>query len=100
MALLYSYDLATSLFKQITLSEVLLYGGTALAAYHVVKAIYNISPLHPLSHIPGPKFAAATYFPEFWDDVIRGGRYTKTIRDMHAKYGQSHPPSRPSDTSY
>ncbi|KAF9880458.1 trichodiene oxygenase [Colletotrichum karsti] len=57
------------------------------AAYQVFKALYNISPLHPLSHIPGPKLAAATYIPEFYHDVIRFGRYTREIQRMHRVYG-------------
>ncbi|OLN82371.1 Trichodiene oxygenase 6 [Colletotrichum chlorophyti] len=55
--------------------------------YQFFKALYNISPLHPLSHIPGPKLSAATYIPEFYHDVIRFGRYSNEIRRMHAQYG-------------
>lgn len=56
-------------------------------AYHLLKALYNISPLHPLHKIPGPKLAAATYLPEFYHDVVLGGRYTRAIQAMHEKYG-------------
>jgi hypothetical protein len=56
-------------------------------AYKVLEAIYNISPLHPLSSIPGPRLAAATYLPEFYHDVIRFGCYTKEISRMHKVYG-------------
>lgn len=62
----------------------------AWLVYHVLKALYNISPLHPLSKIPGPKLAGATYFPEFYYDVVLGGRYTKKIKSMHEEYGKSH----------
>ncbi|KAK7734753.1 hypothetical protein SLS53_007859 [Cytospora paraplurivora] len=55
--------------------------------YGIIRALYNVSPLHPLSHIPGPKLAAATYLPEFYHDVIRFGRYTSEIREMHETYG-------------
>lgn len=58
-------------------------------AYKIVQAVYNVSPLHPLSSIPGPKFAAATYLPEFYHDVVRFGCYSKEIRKMHEKYGMS-----------
>lgn len=57
-------------------------------AYHILKALYNISPLHPLSRIPGPKLAAATYLPEFYYDVVKYGCYTKEIAKMHEKYGE------------
>ncbi|EAT85300.2 hypothetical protein SNOG_07834 [Parastagonospora nodorum SN15] len=55
--------------------------------YKVLQALYNISPFHPLSKIPGPKLAAATYIPEFWHDVVRFGCYSKEIRKMHEEYG-------------
>ncbi|KAK7988351.1 C6 transcription factor [Apiospora arundinis] len=55
--------------------------------YQFLKAIYNISPLHPLSRIPGPWLSSATYLPEFWWDVIQNGRYTRKIEEMHRKYG-------------
>lgn len=60
----------------------------AWLVYHLIKALYNVSPLHPLQHIPGPKFAAASYLPEFYYDVIKYGRYTKEIQKMHEQYGQ------------
>ena len=57
--------------------------------YQLLKAVYNVSPLHPLSRIPGPKLAAATYWPEFYYDVVQFGCYTKEIGKMHEKYGKS-----------
>lgn len=59
----------------------------ACSAFQLVKALYNISPLHPLSRIPGPRLAAATYIPEIYHDVIKYGRYTRRIRVMHEEYG-------------
>ncbi|KAK4075534.1 cytochrome P450 [Purpureocillium lilacinum] len=56
-------------------------------AYQLLRGVYNISPLHPLYRIPGPKLAAATYWPEFYHDVILFGRYSGQIRSMHEKYG-------------
>jgi hypothetical protein len=56
--------------------------------YQLLKALYNVSPLHPLSHVPGPKLAAATYLPEFYYDVVKFGCYTKEIGSMHEKYGK------------
>ncbi|KAL6714742.1 hypothetical protein ACLMJK_008167 [Lecanora helva] len=40
-----------------------------------------------LSHIPGPKLAAATLWYEFYYDVILKGRYTFKIKELHEKYG-------------
>jgi hypothetical protein len=59
----------------------------AWLAYHLIKALYNISPLHPLSAVPGPRLAAMSYLPEFYHDVILNGRYTHSIKEMHQKYG-------------
>ncbi|KAK9422125.1 putative Cytochrome P450 [Seiridium unicorne] len=55
--------------------------------YQVIRAVYNISPFHPLHNIPGPKLAAATYLPEFYHDVILVGRYSHAIQRMHEEYG-------------
>lgn len=62
----------------------------SLLIYQFLKAIYNISPLHPLSRIPGPWLSGATYLPEFWWDVIQNGRYTRRIEEMHRQYGKYH----------
>ncbi|KAJ4420525.1 hypothetical protein N0V82_004298 [Gnomoniopsis sp. IMI 355080] len=59
----------------------------AWITYYILQALYNISPLHPLHKIPGPRLAAATYLPEFYHDIILGGRYTHAIKAMHDKYG-------------
>jgi hypothetical protein len=63
--------------------------------YRILLILYNISPLHPLSRIPGPKLAAASYLPEFYYDVICVGKYTTKIREMHGKYGRSNKLERP-----
>ncbi|ROV92811.1 hypothetical protein VPNG_09114 [Cytospora leucostoma] len=60
---------------------------TAWLGYQLLKILYNVSPLHPLSSIPGPRLAAASYLPEFYHDVILLGRYTHQIRRMHEIYG-------------
>lgn len=56
-------------------------------AYRLLAALYNISPLHPLSRFPGPKLAAMTIAYEGWYDLIKVGRYTSEIQKMHEKYG-------------
>ncbi|KAL8708835.1 MAG: hypothetical protein Q9220_006291 [cf. Caloplaca sp. 1 TL-2023] len=40
-----------------------------------------------LSHVPGPKLAAATLWYEFYYDVVKKGKYTWEIGKMHEKYG-------------
>ncbi|GJC90649.1 cytochrome P450 monooxygenase tri4 [Colletotrichum liriopes] len=61
----------------------------AWIVYHFIRALYNASPLHPLSKIPGPKLAAASYLYEFWFDFVRKGRYTHEIRRMHEIYAHA-----------
>ncbi|KAK7953154.1 cytochrome P450 oxidoreductase [Apiospora saccharicola] len=55
--------------------------------YQLILAAWHLSAFHPLSHIPGPRLAAATYLPEFYHDTIKYGRYTQQILKMHEKYG-------------
>lgn len=56
-------------------------------AYRISIALYNISPLHPLSRFPGPKIAAASYLYEAYHDWWLLGRYGKVIARMHDQYG-------------
>lgn len=55
--------------------------------YFVGLVIYRLY-FSPLSKFPGPKLAAATYLYEGYYDVVKRGKYTFKIRDLHAKYGQ------------
>src|SRR5687767_2368171 len=77
-----------AIVSSLTTRDALLYGASAWTVYKVLQALYNISPLHPLSKVPGPKLAGATYWPEFYHDVILFGRYTHEIERMHQKYGK------------
>jgi len=43
--------------------------------------------LSPIAGFPGPRFAAPTFWNEFYYDVIRKGQYTWKIVDYHKKYG-------------
>ncbi|PKY05790.1 benzoate 4-monooxygenase cytochrome P450 [Aspergillus campestris IBT 28561] len=52
----------------------------------LLRCIYRLY-LHPLSKIPGPKLAAVTRLPEFYYDVVRGGKYLWQVEKMHKKYG-------------
>ncbi len=55
-------------------------------AYHILRALYNVSPLHPLHKFPGPKAAAMSYLYEFYFDTILWGRYSHEIKRMHGIY--------------
>ena len=54
--------------------------------YSTTRIIYNLY-FSPISHIPGPKLAAATWWYEYYYDVITYGRYIFKIRSLHEKYG-------------
>ena len=55
--------------------------------YFVGLVIYRLY-FSPLSKFPGPKLAAATYLYEGYYDVVKRGKYTFKIRDLHAEYGK------------
>ncbi|KAF7597008.1 hypothetical protein BBP40_011374 [Aspergillus hancockii] len=59
---------------------------SGIVAYLVMRSIYRLF-FHPLSKFPGPKFAAISYLPEFYHDVIRGGMYMWEVERMHREYG-------------
>lgn len=56
--------------------------------YLVILVVYRLY-FSPIAKIPGPKLAAATYLYEGYYDVVRRGKYTFKIGDLHAEYGQS-----------
>lgn len=57
------------------------------ATYLVGLAVYRLY-FSPVSKFPGPTLAALTLWYEFYYDVIKEGRYTWRIRELHDKYGQ------------
>lgn len=58
-----------------------------LVLHTISLSIYRVY-LSPVAHIPGPKLAAATFWYEFYYDVIKQGRYTWKIRELHEQYGK------------
>lgn len=54
--------------------------------YIVGLVLYRLF-LSPIANFPGPKLAAVTYLYEGYYDVVKRGKYTFKIRDLHAKYG-------------
>lgn len=44
--------------------------------------------LSPIANFPGPKFAAATFWYEFYYDVVKSGTYFGEIAKMHQQYGE------------
>ncbi|RYP50660.1 hypothetical protein DL768_003879 [Monosporascus sp. mg162] len=83
---------AAEMLHQDILSAVLTTGNVVALfylwlGYKLLQAAWNVSPLHPLSHVPGPKLSAATYLPEFYYEVILSGRNTNRIKKLHDIYG-------------
>ncbi|KAL8719988.1 MAG: hypothetical protein Q9225_003080 [Loekoesia sp. 1 TL-2023] len=58
----------------------------ALILYSVYGAIWRLY-LSPIAQFPGPRFAALTFWNEFYYDVWLGGKYTWKIAEYHEKYG-------------
>lgn len=52
-------------------------------AYGVIYRLY----LSPVASVPGPRLAALNVWYELYYDVIKGGKYTWKIEQMHEQYG-------------
>ncbi|KAI9368160.1 cytochrome P450 [Aspergillus egyptiacus] len=62
-------------------------GATAgVTLYFCLLVVYRLF-FHPLRKIPGPWYAAATSWYEFYQDVLLGGNYVKEYPRLHARYG-------------
>ena len=55
--------------------------------YIITTAVYRLY-FSPLAQFPGPKLAALTLWYEFYYDVIKRGKYTWKIAEMHKQYGK------------
>ncbi|KAI4101078.1 MAG: hypothetical protein LQ339_005201 [Xanthoria mediterranea] len=54
--------------------------------YNVALVVHRLY-FSPLAKFPGPKLAAATLWFEYYYDVVKRGRYTWKIAELHAQYG-------------
>ena len=64
--------------------------GVALLFFlYVVRLIVSRLVLSPIAKFPGPKLAGLTFWYEFYYDVVKRGRYTWKINELHEKYGYS-----------
>ena len=52
----------------------------------ISTAIYNLY-FHPLAHIPGPKFAAATYLYQTYYCLVGRSRFYIQVKHLHDIYG-------------
>lgn len=73
--------------EKLSLTQLL--SGLLLVFFLYVIALYIYRMFFDqLSHIPGPKLAAASLWYEFYYDVVKKGQYTFEIGRMHEKYGK------------
>ncbi|KLJ11397.1 hypothetical protein EMPG_09702 [Blastomyces silverae] len=73
-------------FPTTWLFTIILISAAAAVSYMGAVAIYRIY-LHPLSHIPGPRLAAATHLYVFYYNGISGGKLYLQIEKLHRLYG-------------
>lgn len=59
----------------------------AVLLLYVIGLVIQRLYLSPVAKFPGPKLAAATFWYEFYFDVVKRGQYIWKIREMHEKYG-------------
>ncbi|KAJ5113433.1 cytochrome P450 [Penicillium angulare] len=59
----------------------------AVALLWVVAESIRRLFFHSISHIPGPRLAALTWWYEFYYDVVLPGKYIFKIQDLHREYG-------------
>lgn len=64
----------------------LLFALLTFSVYCIFSAVYRLYS-SPLAKFPGPKLAALTLWYEFYYDVIKRGRYTWKIAELHERYG-------------
>jgi hypothetical protein len=69
-----------------TNERLLVAGAVASTLYILTLSVYRLY-LSPVAKFPGPKLAALTFWYEFYYDVIKRGRYTWKIKELHEKYG-------------
>ncbi|KAL8686811.1 MAG: hypothetical protein Q9218_006851 [Villophora microphyllina] len=54
--------------------------------YFISQVVYRLY-FDPLAKFPGPRLAAATYLYEGYYDVVKRGKYTFKLKELHDKYG-------------
>ena len=67
--------------------EIILLGVGVMMIYGAVLAVYRLL-LHPLVKFPGPKLSAASYWYEFYYEIIQPGSWLWKIERLHQEYGR------------
>ena len=58
----------------------------SIPGYIAAIVVYRLW-LCPVAKFPGPWLAKVTFWYEGWYDIVRQGRYTWKIMELHEKYG-------------
>lgn len=70
-----------------SISVLATYGPLAALGYLTILAVYRIF-FSRISHIPGPRLAALTYYYQSWYDVYPyQGRFLWKCKELHERYG-------------
>jgi len=77
------------MWEPYSLSTLLAYGAVLIVIGTFVQNVFYNLYRHPLSHIPGPRIAAATYLYQTFYSLVGGSRYYIKIGKLHNKYGES-----------
>ncbi|KAJ5771747.1 hypothetical protein N7520_002276 [Penicillium odoratum] len=72
------------MLQELSAKDSIILCAIGLVTYVTLGVIYRIY-LHPISHFPGPKLAAATHLYEFWFN--RRGDFLWEIKRLHGQYG-------------
>lgn len=74
------------------LLDAVLLNGVQVALVSLLAYVFSVSVyrlyLGSLAKFPGPRLAALTLWYEFYHDVVKQGRYSWKIAEMHEKYGR------------
>lgn len=62
---------------------------TGLVLMYTISIVVYRLYLSPIANIPGPRLAAATFWYEYYFDVVKQGRYTWRIGELHDQYGKA-----------
>ncbi|KAF2680461.1 cytochrome P450 [Lentithecium fluviatile CBS 122367] len=58
----------------------------AYLLYGIGLVVYRLY-LHPLAKFPGPRLAAATYWYEAYYELVKTGKFSNKISELHDQYG-------------
>lgn len=76
----------TSVMALLSVQEIIILLACIGIVYNLAVVVHRLY-FSPLAKFPGPKLAAATLWYEYYYDVVKRGRYTWKIAELHAQYG-------------